>query len=173
MILKPLSLADLEQIRRWRNQLMPAWRTPYMLTEKMQEDFYTNVVNNRQSNMRLWGFWAEEKWAEIFIGDGGIENISLENRTGEISILIGPDYRGRGYGAEAIRLILKQGFDVLNLDVVWAECYLCNESIAFWKKMARQYQCEEYQLPYRKFWEGRYWPAMFFYFVREICKPLL
>ena len=104
MILKALTLSDLQTARLWRNQLMAAWRTPYMLTEKMQQEFYENVISDRRANMRYWGFHADEpvkrqitvgcnsvEYGDTFIGYGGIENITWETRTGEISLLIDPD----------------------------------------------------------------------------------
>ena len=180
MILKALTLENLETARLWRNGLMAAWRTPFMLTKEMQEDFYRNVICNRQSNLRYWGFWVTEEYKgyddksysevtteyDAFVGFGGIENIHLENRTGEISILIGPEFRGQGAGKEALRLMLDQAFNVLNLDIVHAECYLCNESIKWWDKMGELYKTETYELPYRKYYNGRMYSARFYYFKR-------
>ena len=89
MTLKPLTLENLETARLWRNELMAAWRTPYMLTQEMQEDFYLNTICNRDSKLRYWGFWVDSGWNRDsgewsadtfdFIGYGGIENIHLEN----------------------------------------------------------------------------------------------
>ena len=141
--------------------------------------------------MRYWGFWIEDakKWTrdypphyfaeEVykpsieFVGFGGIENIHLENRTGEISILIGPEYRGGGAGSEALRLMLNEAFNTLNLDVVWAECYLCNESIEWWDKMGEKYKTETRELPYRKYYNGKMYMARFYYFERKTCVNLL
>ena len=185
MILKALTLSDLQTAREWRNQLMPAWRTPYMLTEKMQQEFYENVISDRRANLRYWGFHEKELYIRTdrhqdegdceteryeFVGYGGIENICWESRTGEISLLIDPDLRGKGYGAAALTLILSQAFNVLNLGVVHAECYTCNDSLKFWEKMGEKYNAEVYELPYRKFWDGVIWPAKFFYFTKAKCE---
>ena len=111
---------------------------------------------------------------EKFVGFGGIENIHLENRTGEISILIGPEFRGGGAGSEALRLMLHEAFNTLNLDVVWAECYLCNESIEWWDKMGELHNAETYELPFRKYYNGRMYSARFYYFKRwTSCVSLL
>ena len=185
MILKALTLSDLLTARLWRNQLMAAWRTPYMLTEKMQQEFYENVISDRRANLRYWGFHVDKpvrreiaihnnlvEYGDTFVGYGGIENICWEARTGEISILIDPDLRGNGYGEAALRLILDQAFNVLNLDVVHAECYLCNDSIKWWRRMGAKYDAEVCALPHRKYWGGKRWGAEFFYFERGKCKNL-
>jgi RimJ/RimL family protein N-acetyltransferase len=173
VILKALTLNELQFARQWRNQLMSAWRTPYMLTEKMQEDFYYNIVSDRRGNHRYWGFHIREDNFLTFVGYGGITGISWEAHTGEISILIGPDYRGGGAGSEALRLMLNEGFNTLNLDVIHAECYFCNKSIEWWDKMSEKYNTETYELPYRKYWNGKLSSARFYYFKRDKCKPLL
>ena len=55
MTLKPLTLADLQTICEWRNEpeMQATLRTPYMLTEGMQEDFYRDVICNRESRARF------------------------------------------------------------------------------------------------------------------------
>ena len=168
MILKALTLNNLETARQWRNQLMVAWRTPFMLTDKMQEDFYYNVICDRRSNLRYWAFYYDYI---SYLGFGGIENIIWENHTGEISIIIDPEQRGKGYGAEALRLILDQAFNCLNLDVVWAECFECNDSLGFWEKMGEKYKTQIRSLPYRKYWYDRMWDSNFYYF--ESWKKLI
>lgn len=50
------------------------------------------------------------------IGNISLNDISWENRSGEISIIIGEkDYWGRGIATEAYRLIINYGFNMLNL----------------------------------------------------------
>ena len=50
------------------------------------------------------------------IGFVAIDTIEWNNQVGLLAIGIGePNYRGRGYGADALRLILRYAFDELNL----------------------------------------------------------
>lgn len=74
-------------------------------------------------------------------GDRHIGNIKLgpvdeHHRSGDIGILIGEkDCRGKGYGAEAIRLIVRYAFERLGLHKVTAGCYAPNKgSIAAFQK---------------------------------------
>ena len=86
----------------------------------------------------------------------------------ELNIFVAePNERGKGYGTAALALILGQAFHYLGLDVVHAECYLCNDSLKFWEKMGEKYRAEVYELPHRKYWQGKRWGAKFFYFTRE------
>ena len=59
MEFKVLSLDDCLQVAEWRNECLYALRTPYMLTEEMQEEFYKNTVCNRDARARYWGIWEE------------------------------------------------------------------------------------------------------------------
>ncbi|MBE5821462.1 MAG: GNAT family N-acetyltransferase [Clostridiales bacterium] len=62
------------------------------------------------------------------IGSISIENISNMNRTGTIGILIGEkDYRSKGYGTEAIQLLLDYGFNYLNLNNINLDVLEVNE----------------------------------------------
>jgi len=119
----PLSREDMEIIRGWRNKIPETLRTPYFLTEEMQEAYYDQVICNRASTTRYWAFKQDSGFiAEELIGMGGIENISWENSIGELSVLVNPEKRGKGFGKQIVHEILNQAFNFLNLENVFAEC---------------------------------------------------
>ena len=62
---------------------------------------------------------------------------------------------------------------MLNLLAVRAECYECNDSLGFWKKMGEKYKTCNNRLLYGKYYGGKYWASKFFFFERGVCKPLL
>lgn len=168
MILKPLSITDMEQVRIWRNEVPETLRTPYMLTYEQQEKYYQEVICDRGGTTRYWGFWDDIKEPfESFVGYGGIENIQWENRIGEISVLINPLYRGAGLGREAVKLIFCQAFKILNLNAIWGECYLSSPAVKFWEKLIAEYRAFSVELPHRKYWNGVYWPSLYFTFYQE------
>ena len=88
--------------------------------------------------------WQQEKWLSertpeqpiftIFeratgraIGNGGLHEVDLRTRVGTLGIVIGEaDARGRGYGTEAVRLILDYGFTVLQLHNIQLLTYAFN-----------------------------------------------
>jgi RimJ/RimL family protein N-acetyltransferase len=181
MKLEVLTLNQCEQIRQWRNKEMEVWRTPFMLTEEMQIDFYHKMVCDRNSPHRYWAIIAEEekyspeKIAEQqakllikplgFLGMGGITYIQWENRIGEITLIIDPAQRKNGLGERAVDLLLDQAFNHLNLQTVFGECYCCNSAQSFWLKIVRKYNdglgCESV-MPNRKYWQGKYYPSLYF-----------
>lgn len=62
------------------------------------------------------------------IGTVSLENINNINRTATLGIFIGDkDYRSKGYGTEAIRLILEYGFKYMNLQNIKLDLMAFNE----------------------------------------------
>ena len=169
--LRPLEREDLETVRLWRNDVPETLRTPFDLNSVMQADYFDRVICNRESRTRYWGLWGDGIPREVdterripmgFAGYGGIENIAWENRSGEISLLIGPDYRRQGMGSEAAELILEMAFARLNLYVVHGECYHSSPAVRFWERIVEKHNGFSVDLPDRKYYAGRYWDSLYF-----------
>ena len=182
---RPLTPENMEQVRLWRNLAPETLRTPFLLTAEQQQQYYRDVICDRRSTTRYWGFWDTEieydykeyrvhdmipspkGQKNMFVGYGGLENIQWENRLAEISILIGPEFRGQGYGAEAVEAILRRGFCELNLENIWGECYYCSPAPAFWKRLVERFHGTWVDSPGpRKFWDGKYHKSVMFNFYR-------
>lgn len=154
-----LNMSQLMSIKDWRNKTPESLRTPYLTTIKQQEDFYNNVVCNPNSKLK---YWAILKDNGVFVGCCGLE-IQWENRLAEISLMIAPEYQKKNLGMEAVDLLLSYGFENLNLDNIFGECYDCNpDGIAFWQKVIEKYGAITAFLPSRKYWSGRYWNSLYF-----------
>jgi len=79
---------------------------------------------------------------DMLIGNVDLHNIDQRSRRAELGIYIGEaENRSQGYGAEAIRLLLKYGFDTLNLHNIDLTAHSDNErGIACYKKVGfREY----------------------------------
>ncbi len=74
---------------------------------------------------------------DILIGNISLHNIDHLNRNAFIGIFIGEkEQRGKGYGAEAIRLILNYGFKTMNLHNIMLTVHADNyEGISCYKKV--------------------------------------
>jgi len=133
----------------------------------MQGRFYQEQICNRLANSRYWGIWIDKEDDSIadpaYIGMGEITNISIENRNGEIGLLMHPGYV---YMAEqAIDLILEQAFDYLNLENIYGECYACSAYYDIWKSIALRYYEDSDALIFlqkRKYWQGKYYDSLYF-----------
>ena len=164
MYLTDVNLEDIEKIRIWRNKDLSMYRTSYFLTKEMQEDFFYSVINERNSNNRFYSIIDEDK----FIGMVGLVGISLENRNAEISIVIDPLQRGMGLGKKALKLLLDMGFNKVNLENIFGECYWCSPALDFWRKTCEDYKVKLQVLPARKFYNGKYFDSIYFNFNRSV-----
>jgi RimJ/RimL family protein N-acetyltransferase len=178
MQLKALSYPDVEQARIWRNDSMSMNRTPHLLTQEMQVKFYQEQICNRQNNARYWGIFehSHEEYPkneltcdyDTLIGMGEITSISLENRNGEIGLIMHPEHLDKA--EKAIDLILEQGFDYLNLENIFAECYACSPYLDIWLNTREKYSGKYSWLHHRKFWQGQYYDSLYFNISREDWK---
>ena len=173
-MLRALELSDMESIRTWRNQCLPFLRTPFALTKEQQEDWYKNEICNRSSRSRFWAIEIIEhtpiESLQLLAGYGGIENIQWENSIGEISILINPEFHGRGYGHGAALDIINKAFKELNLKTVYGEVYHNNAATIFWEKITEAYDGVSVVLPNRKYWNGKWYDATYFSLERPACE---
>lgn len=173
MELKALTLSDMEPIRQWRNEQLEMLRTSFPLTQEMQEQFYHEVISNRNANARFWGIWIQKEYkhlntiVDILIGMVGIENIQWENRLGEISLILDTEYINEQMLETSLKLILEQGFNYLNLDNIFTEVYPTNKMYNEWMDFAKDFKADIMILPNRKYWEGKYYNSRYINFNKE------
>ena len=66
---------------------------------------------------------------DLHIGNVGFHNISYTTRNAEIGVVIGErTLHGKGYGSEAIELMVKYGFESLNLRRIYLRVLMNNEA---------------------------------------------
>jgi len=118
--LRPIERDDLPRYVRWfadpevRRHLEVA--VPFSLAqeERWYEDLQEQIA--RQETM----VWAIETGDGVHIGSVGLHNIHWQDRSAELGILIGEKtYWDRGYGADAVRTLLRLGFEEMNLHRIY------------------------------------------------------
>jgi RimJ/RimL family protein N-acetyltransferase len=60
------------------------------------------------------------------VGRAGLFGIDELSRNGEIGLAFGPEHRGKGYGRDAVRVLVDFAFTHRNLRRVWLECLATN-----------------------------------------------
>ena len=129
---------DAEKWRLWDNNLdlvLPAsgsgYRTPVT-------SIYT--TGSIPQDIPQHFFSIIDREADLAIGWCKIDRIHPLNRRGDISIIIGePGYRGRGYGQDAIHLLLDVAFNLANLESVELHVFAFNEhAIECYKRVGFQ-----------------------------------
>ena len=111
--LRPLGRDDLSRIREWANnpnvRRLTGEVTP--MSQAGAEEFYEKVCTDRE---RVW-FIIVLREGDRPIGEAGLLRMFPPWRTTDLSIIIGEeDAWGKGYGTEAILLLLNYAFGYLN-----------------------------------------------------------
>lgn len=171
--LMPITRENCQKARVWRNEVREALRTPIMLTEQMQDDFFDRISHNRNSEDSYWEIHEDEypsfpnSKKTCFLGIVGLTDWERTNSLAEISLFLDPQYRRRGIGSKAVNLALEEAFDRMNLHQVLGECFYCNPCLPFWEKITRRYGGTGVILPDRKYWDGKYWNSYYFAIFEE------
>jgi RimJ/RimL family protein N-acetyltransferase len=144
MRLDTLTLEQCELVRQWRNapDVLPMLRTREPLSEEQQAAFYRDVVCNPASNHRYYALIAtrlgydsdlEPTRRDVFVGMGGLTYLDRVPGEGEISLILGPDFRRDGHGTRAAHALRAEAAQ-LGLTWVVGEVYNRNPARAFWAK---------------------------------------
>lgn len=155
MELRPLTPGDVQACGLWRNESLASLRTPEMSTYDSQARWFASLETPGCPHR----YWSLTEFDSL-VGVGGLTYISWENRSAEISLIIDPSLRGKGYGKEAVSLLLNHAFKSMNLEIVYGEVYDCGTP-KFWNKVLPP-GTEFVRLPARKYWDGKYWDSTYF-----------
>jgi RimJ/RimL family protein N-acetyltransferase len=134
----PTSLAS---VRAWAEK---------MATREFKDDLLSCAIENREGKLV-----------------GSIVSHSTNRRTGTFGygIAIGEEYRGRGYGSEAVLLLLRYFFEELRYQKVTVTVYACNPpSIALHEKLGFQLEGRLRRMVYTR---GQYYDEFFYGMTRE------
>ena len=97
------------------------------MTREMEENWYDNLLE-RENDFLFAIVVLEENDQEILIGNCGVHQVNWKDRVGECGIMIGEkNYLGKGYGTEAIELLMDYGFKTLNLNRIELKVYDFNQ----------------------------------------------
>lgn len=147
---------DLEPMRQWVNDadivchLSDIFLYPHPL--QASEQFLDDMLEGSSDSR---GFVIADPVTEAYIGQVNLDRIDWKNRVGTIGIVIGDVHQlGKGYGTEALRLLVNFAFLEMNLNRLELEVYDFNE------RACRSYRScgfqEEGRLREKQYKNGRY-----------------
>jgi UDP-4-amino-4,6-dideoxy-N-acetyl-beta-L-altrosamine N-acetyltransferase len=151
--LRALTEKDWKDTIRWRNDLnikKLAMMHPFPVTELNEKEWYDNLLKSKSDRNLFFAVCTNDGQC---IGFVSLNNIHRTNRNCYLSIVIGEESaQGKGYGKEAMQLILNYAFEMLNLNKLSVEVLDINE------KALRLYEqlgfVEEGHLKHQFFCEG-------------------
>lgn len=122
--LSPRNSDDVEKFTEWLNDFQVTdytGRSANILTLQGEREY---LCNSKEEHVMVIVTKDEDK----MIGTVGIEKINFVNRTGTLGVFIGDkNYRDKGYGTEAIKLILEYAFQYVNLNNIMLEVMSYND----------------------------------------------
>jgi RimJ/RimL family protein N-acetyltransferase len=159
MKLGELTHEQAHTIRRWRNDDRRFWRTPYLLTEAMQDEWFYHITR-RDSKHRYFAIYDG-----VFIGGGGLMNIDWPNSRAEISLVLDPEINSVEYRIAATYLLLEEAFDRMGLETVDGEVYDC-ANVEMSHEVMDYFNAYSAPLVNRKRWNGVLWDSTYFAYTR-------
>ncbi len=124
--LRPLDPDDADTFQVWfNNPELRKWMLIPLPVSKVQEkEFIENMVKSKEDVVLS----IVVKEGDRLIGNVGLHQISQTNRKAMLGIAIAdPDMTSKGYGTEAMKLIIEYGFNELNLHRIWLFTHDFNE----------------------------------------------
>lgn len=131
--LSPVNTDDADVYIKWMNETVAQSFGQYPLVVASKSDL--KWLFEPPADMQRYAIVLID--SDVMIGSISIHNIDHLNRNAFLGIFIGEEeHRSKGYGAEAIKLILAYGFNTLNLHNIMLSVNADNaEGIACYKKV--------------------------------------
>lgn len=123
--LREVRKSDLKQFQKFRNSYEDTknFRTWYPLTKYNQGKYWTEIVNNHDKHIVFTIIKRNSIIYPLYhtIGEVRCSYIDWVNRKGEIGIVIGKEFRRKGYATEALELLMEFVFNRMNLNRLEAQ----------------------------------------------------
>lgn len=133
--LSPMCMEDAEKYVKWMNDIKVTDginQSKNLVTLESEREWIEN--NSKISN---YNFSIVKKENDELIGNCSFHNIDKINGLATVGIFIGEEEnRNKGYGSEALKLLIGYGFDYLNLNNIMLTVYSFNKNaISCYKKV--------------------------------------
>ena len=131
--LSPISMDDAEQYTEWMNDMEVTDYLsilPQNISLYLENELLPNLIKSHN-------YAIIDLNTETLLGNFGLMKIDQIHRTAELGIFIGnKDYWSKGYGEDAILLMLKYAFNCLNIRNVMLQVFSFNErAVKCYKKV--------------------------------------
>lgn len=122
--LSPINLDDAEKYTEWLNDSeIIQYLSLYPMMISLHGEREGLISLSKGHNYAIINLDNDE-----LIGNCGLMDIDNLNRTAEIGVFIGnKQYQNKGYGTEALSLLIDYGFNILNLKNIMLRVYSYNE----------------------------------------------
>lgn len=127
VILREISLADTEDIIRWRNKRFVQER--FIFQEKFTREIHEKWMKEMVNTGLVKQFIIIEKQNLRPVGTAYLRDIDKKNQKAEYGMFIGEeDAQGQGYGTESAKLLVDFAFSQLKLHKIFLRVFADNVS---------------------------------------------
>ncbi len=125
IVLSKLEDSDIEKMFEWiNNKDLVEFNAPFKRIPWEDHCKWFELIRQRE-NVKIFGIRLIK--SNILIGSCQLFNIDYFAKTAELQIRIGDFYYlGKGYGTEAVKLLIKFGFDDLKLEQIYLHVFSDN-----------------------------------------------
>lgn len=118
------------------------------------------TINSKIENNEGINWAIIEKSSQKFLGFLGHYRIQWEHSRSEIGYMLLPEAQGIGYATEAIQLIVKYGFEQMNMHSLEAVIDPANAGSA--RVLEKNKFVKEAHIRENEFFEGKYWDSVIY-----------
>lgn len=138
--LRPMIQDDSDRYFKWiNNKELVLKNADFKPVSRADHDHWFNTVAEHPN---VHTFSIVENQQNQLIGSCSLRNINLHHKNAELQIRIGEmDYHGRGFGTEAVALLVNYGFNELNLKRIYLHVF-CHNTAAIRAYEKCQFQSE-------------------------------
>ncbi|MGI6280331.1 MAG: GNAT family N-acetyltransferase, partial [Acutalibacteraceae bacterium] len=125
IIIRPITREDTENIVKWRNS--PSVVQNFIFRKPLTKEDHLKWYETKIKAGNVAQFIIIETDTDKPVGSVYLRDIDKENKKAEFGIFIGEDCaRGKGYGTAATALIVKYGFEELDLNRIYLRVFADN-----------------------------------------------
>jgi len=122
--LSPIDINDSDKFVEWLNDLVLTVNLslyPLSINKENEKEILKTLANDHN-------YFIIDKELDLLIGICGYLTIDHLHQSGEVGIFIGDkNYWSKGYGSEALSLLMDYGFKALNLHSIFLQVFDFNE----------------------------------------------
>lgn len=138
--LRPMRFDDWEKTIQWRNDINIKYSTmshPFPITAEQEQEWYKQKLSSINNNEFFFTIELNSNKEAIgYIHLTGIDQIS---RYAKFGVVIGDkENLGKGFGKDALQLLLSYGFNTLNLNKIYCKVLANHPALTSYLSMGGQ-----------------------------------